>query len=156
MAAAATWYDVWKLLHVLAAIVWVGGALMLNILAWFAVRSPLPGRRAEFAREAEKVGMRLFAPAGLLLVIMGFVLVEKGEWGYHLWVILGLIAYGLSFLTGLLFIGPESGRIGKAIEAEGPDSPAVAARIDRILLVSRIELTILFLVVVDMVLKPGQ
>ena len=33
MAAAATWYDVWKLLHVLAAIVWVGGALMLNILA---------------------------------------------------------------------------------------------------------------------------
>lgn len=156
MAAAATWYDVWKLLHVLAAIVWVGGGLMLNILAALAIRSPLPGRRVELAREAEKVGMRLFAPMGLLLVIMGFVLVEKGEWGYHLWVILGLIAYGLSFLTGLLFIGPESGRIGKAIEREGPDSPAVAARIDRILLVSRIELTILFLVVVDMVLKPGQ
>ena len=156
MAAAATWYDVWKLLHVLAAIVWVGGALMLNILAALAIRSPLPGRRAEFAREAAKVGMRLFAPAGLLLVIMGFVLVEKGEWGYHLWVILGLVAYGLSFLTGLLFIGPESGRIGKAIEAEGPDSPAVASRIQRILLISRIELTILFLIVVDMVLKPGQ
>jgi uncharacterized membrane protein len=154
--AAATWYDIWKLLHVLAAIVWVGGALMLNILAWFALRSKLPGRRAEFAREAEKVGMRLFAPAGLLLVIMGFVLVEKGNWGYHLWVILGLIAYGLSFLTGLLFIGPESGRIGKAIETEGPESPTVAARIDRILLISRIELVILFLVVVDMVLKPGQ
>lgn len=156
MAAAATWYDVWKLLHVLAAIVWVGGALMLNILAALAIRSSLPGRRAEFAREAEKVGMRLFAPAGLLLVIMGFVLVEKGNWGYHLWVILGLVAYGLSFLTGLLFIGPESGRIGKAIEAEGPDSATVAARIDRILLISRIELVILFLVVVDMVLKPGQ
>ena len=156
MAAAATWYDFWKLLHVLAAIVWVGGALMLNILAVLAIRSPLPGRRAEFARDAEKVGMRLFAPTGLLLVIMGFVLVEKGGWGYHLWVILGLVAYGLSFLTGLLFIGPESGRIGKAIETEGPDSPAVAARIDRILLISRIELVILFLVVVDMVLKPGQ
>ena len=156
MAAAATWYDFWKLLHVLAAIVWVGGALMLNILAALAIRSKLAGRRAEFAREAEKVGMRLFAPTGLLLVIMGFVLVEEGGWGYHLWVILGLVAYGLSFLTGLLFIGPESGRIGKAIETEGPESPAVAARIDRILLVSRIELVILFLVVVDMVLKPGQ
>ena len=156
MAAAATWYDFWKLLHVLAAIVWVGGALMLNILAALAIRSPLPGRRAEFARDAEKVGMRLFAPTGLLLVIMGFVLVEKGGWGYHLWVILGLVAYGLSFLTGLLFIGPESGRIGKAIETEGAESPAVAARIDRILLISRIELVILFLVVVDMVLKPGQ
>ena len=156
MAAAATWYDFWKLLHVLAATVWVGGALMLNILAALAMRSKLPGRRAEFAQEAEKVGMRLFAPAGLLLVIMGFVLVEKGDWGYHLWVILGLVAYGLSFLTGLLFIGPESGRIGKAIAAEGPDSPAVAARIQRILLVSRVELAILFLIVVDMVLKPGQ
>jgi uncharacterized membrane protein len=154
--AIVTWYEIWKTIHVLGAVVWVGGALMLNVLAFFALRSALPGRRAEFAHEAEKVGMRLFAPAGLILVVMGFILVHQGHWGYHTWVILALVAYGLSFLTGIAFLGPESGRIAKVIQTEGPDSPAVAARIDRILLVSRVELAILLLVVVDMVLKPGQ
>ena len=152
---AVTWYQVWKTVHVLGAVVWVGGALMLNILASLAMRSPLPGRRAEFAREAEKVGLRLFAPTGLILVVVGFVLVHQGGWGYEPWVVLGIGAYALSFLTGLLFIGPESGRIGKLIEAEGDSSPAVVARIRRIFLISRIELAILLLVVIDMVIKPG-
>ena len=156
MLAIVTWYEVWKTLHVLAAVAWVGGALTLNVLAFFALRSQLPGRKAEFAREAEKVGMRLFLPAGVILVVMGFILVHQGQWGYHTWVILALVAYGLSFVTGAAFLGPESGRIGKAIAVEGPDSPAVAARINRIVLVSRIELVILLLIVVDMVLKPGQ
>jgi uncharacterized membrane protein len=154
--AIVTWYEVWKTLHVLAAVAWVGGALTLNVLAFFALRSQLPGRKAEFAREAEKVGMRLFLPAGVILVVMGFILVHQGQWGYHTWVILALVAYGLSFVTGAAFLGPESGRIGKAIAVEGPESPAVAARIHRIVLVSRIELVILLLIVVDMVLKPGQ
>jgi uncharacterized membrane protein len=153
---AVTSYEVWKTVHVLAAVVWVGGALTLNILAVLALRSPLPGRKAEFARDAEKVGLRLFAPMGLILVIVGFVLVHKGHWGYHTWVILALVAYALSFLTGLLFLGPESGRIGKLIEAEGDESPAVVARIKRIFLISRIELAILMLIVIDMVIKPGQ
>ena len=156
MLAIVTWYEVWKTLHVLAAVAWVGGALTLNVLAFFALRSQLPGRKAEFAHEAEKVGMRLFLPAGVILVVMGFILVHQGQWGYHTWVILALVAYGLSFVTGAAFLGPESGRIGKAIAVEGPDSPAVAARINRIVLVSRIELVILLLIVVDMVLKPGQ
>lgn len=156
MLAIVTWYEVWKTLHVLAAVAWVGGALTLNVLAFFALRSRLPGRKAEFAHEAEKVGMRLFLPAGVILVVMGFVLVHQGQWGYHTWVILALVAYGLSFVTGAAFLGPESGRIGKAIAVEGPDSPAVVARINRIVLVSRIELVILLLIVVDMVLKPGQ
>jgi uncharacterized membrane protein len=152
---AVTSYEVWKTIHVLAAVVWVGGALMLNILAELALRSPLPGRKAEFARHAERVGLRLFAPTGLILVIVGFVLVHQGDWGYEPWIVVALVAYALSFLTGLLFIGPESGRIGKLIETEGDASPAVVARISRIFLISRIELVILFLIVVDMVIKPG-
>jgi uncharacterized membrane protein len=147
---------VWKTIHVLTAVIWVGGAFTVQVLALFAMRSPLPGRKAEFAKEAEKVGMRVFGPASLILVVMGFILVQKGHWDYHTWVILALIAFALSFLTGIAFLGPESGRIAKAIAAEGPDSPAVIARINRILLVSRIELAILILIAIDMVIKPGQ
>jgi uncharacterized membrane protein len=156
MMLAVTTYEWVKAFHVLAAVVWVGGAAMVQVLALFALRSKLPGRKAEFAREAEWVGMKIFLPSTLLLVALGFYLVHDGHWGYHLWVILALVGFGLSFVTGLFFLGPESGRIAKAIEAEGPDSEAVALRIKRILVVSRIEVAILVLLVFDMVIKPGQ
>jgi uncharacterized membrane protein len=156
MMLAVTTYEWVKAFHVLAAVVWVGGAAMVQVLALFALRSKLPGRKAEFAREAEWVGMKIFLPSTLLLVALGFYLVHDGHWGYHLWVILALVGFGLSFVTGLFFLGPESGRIAKAIETEGPDSEAVALRIKRILVVSRIEVAILVLLIFDMVIKPGQ
>jgi uncharacterized membrane protein len=156
VALAVTTYEWAKAVHVLAAVIWVGGAAVVQVLALFALRSTLPGRKAEFAREAEWVGMKIFLPSTLLLIALGFYLVHEGHWGYHLWVILALVGFGLSFVTGLFFLGPESGRIAKAIDAQGPDSNEVAMRIKRILMVSRIEVAILIFLVFDMVIKPGQ
>jgi hypothetical protein len=68
-----------------------------------------------------------------------------------------VIVFGLSFALGAGFLGPESGRIAELIEKEGPDSPAVQARIRRILTISRCELVVLLIVIVNMVVKPvGQ
>jgi uncharacterized membrane protein len=155
MIAIVTTYTLLLAFHIFAAVVWVGGALMLNLLAILALRSELPGRQAEFAHEAEAVGMRLFAPTSLILLGLGFWLIHEGHWQYDLWIVLALIGFGLSFVTGIAFIGPESKRIGKAIQEHGPEAPEVVQRIRRILLVSRIELLILVLLVFDMVLKPG-
>jgi hypothetical protein len=41
------------------------------------------------------------------------------------------------------------------IEREGENSPEATARLQRIFLISRIELVLLILVVLDMALKPG-
>lgn len=120
MALAVTTYEWAKAVHVLAAVIWVGGAAVVQVLALFALRSKLPGRKAEFAREAEWVGMKIFLPSTLVLIGLGFYLVEDANWGYHLWVILALVGFGLSFVTGLFFLGPESKRIAEAIDAEGP------------------------------------
>ena len=57
--------------------------------------------------------------------------------------------------VGSSFLGPESGRIAKIVETEGAASPNAQARIKRIFLISRIELVLLLLVVIDMVVKPG-
>jgi uncharacterized membrane protein len=123
--------------------------------ALFALRSELPGRKAEFAREAEAVGLRVFAPASLVLLGLGFWLIHEGSWPYDTWIVLALIGFGFSFVTGIAFLGPESKRIAAAIDADGPDSPAVVSRIRRVLVVSRIELAILVLLVFDTVPKPG-
>jgi hypothetical protein len=61
----------------------------------------------------------------------------------------------VTFLAGALFFGPESGRIKKQIEAEGPTAPAVQARIQRILALSRADLMLLFLLIYDMSVKPA-
>jgi hypothetical protein len=68
----------------------------------------------------------------------------------------GLVIIALSILVGAGYLGPEAGRIAKATERDGVDSPEVQARIQRIFLVSRIELVFLLAVVFDMVVKPGM
>jgi uncharacterized membrane protein len=149
-------YELLLFVHVLAAVVWVGGALSLQVLAIRAERSADGGRVANIAREAEWVGSRVFLPSSIVLLLAGIGLTLEGDWGFTTpWVLLGLIAYGLSALTGSLFLGPESGRIGKMIADVGPQDPDVLARIKRIFLVSRIELVVLLFIVFDMTVKPG-
>jgi uncharacterized membrane protein len=149
------WYATWKALHVLTAIVWVGGALMIQLFAFRILRTNEGSRMAEFAKDVEVIGMRTFIPSSLILVILGFVLVHMGSWGYHFWVVFALVIFGVSFVTGSAFLGPESGRIGKLIDERGDDDAEVRLRIERILLFSRVELVLLALAAMDMVLKPG-
>ena len=142
--------------HIAAAIVWLGGGVAIQVLAIRANRTDDPARMTTIAHEAEWFGTRIFLPSSLLVLVLGIILTIDGPWDFgQTWIILALIGYGLSFLTGAAFLGPESGRIGKLLAAEGPDSPAVRARIQRIFLVSRIELVLLYLIVLDMVVKPG-
>jgi uncharacterized membrane protein len=158
MIATITTYQWLLSFHILTAVAWVGGALMLNLLATFAVRSTLPGRKAEFAHEAALVGERVFSPLSLILLGLGIWLIHQGHgaWKYStLWVTLGLVGWGLSFVVGVGFLAPQSKRIARAIAEHGPDSPQASQAIDRILLVARADAVLLVLIVLDMALKPG-
>ena len=150
-----TWYTFFKSLHVVAAAIWVGGAFIMQAYALRITRSNDARRTADFAKDTEVVSMRVFIPATwvLLLAAIGMMINLDWSWGQN-WVLLGLISWILSFVVGAGFLGPESGRIAKIIESEGPESPAAQARIRRILLISRLELVILLTVVVNMVVKP--
>jgi len=151
---AVSTYQWYLMVHIVMAVVWVGGAHMIQLLAARVLKANDPHRLAAFAKDVEVIGMRVFAPASLLLLVFGFLLVEEADIGYPFWVIFGLAVFALSFVTGVGFLGPESGRIGRLIEAEGADHPEVTHRIKRILLVSRVELLLLVLVVIDMTIKP--
>ena len=149
-------YEWLLFLHIAAAIVWLGGGVAIQVLAIRANRAVDPARMTTIAHEAEWFGTRIALPSSLTVLIVGIILTIDGPWDFgQTWIVLALIGFGLSFLTGAAFLGPESGRIGKLLAAEGPESPAVRARIQRIFLVSRIELVLLYLIVLDMVIKPG-
>jgi uncharacterized membrane protein len=150
-----TWYTFFKSLHVVAAAIWVGGAFIIQAYAFRILRSNDARRTVEFTKDTEIVSTRVFIPTTwvLLLAAIGMMVNLDLSWGQN-WVVLGLISWTLSFVVGAGLLGPESGRIGKIAEREGPESPAAQARIRRILLVSRLELVILLTVIVNMVVKP--
>jgi uncharacterized membrane protein len=152
-----TAFEFYLTVHLLAAIVWVGGAMVTQVFAARALGDPRPERLVTTARDIEFVGKTLFVPAAALVLIFGALLVhESGVYNFSDgWVLFALVVAAASFVVGVAYLAPESGRIATAIEQHGPDSQEVRDRITRILLISRIELLFLLLVVVDMVTKPG-
>jgi uncharacterized membrane protein len=150
-------YNVLLFVHILAAAVWIGGAVTIDVLASRAVRSGEPARIGTMSREAGFVGQRIIAPTSMVLLAMGLSMVAVNDaWTIgQAWIIIALVIFGLTFLAGILFFGPEARRLEKAIAERGADDPEVHRRFRRITAVSRIDLVLLLLVVADMVFKPG-
>ncbi len=108
------------------------------------------------AQEAEWIGLRIFFPASLLLLAAGIGLVVVGNWGFGTpWVLIGIGGMLFSAVVGATFLSPQSKQIGMLIEQKGTNDPEVVQRLGRVFLVSRIELAVLLLVVLDMTIKPG-
>ena len=154
-AWSGQWYTTWKSLHVLMAIIWIGGALMIQLFAFRVLKENDPGRMAAFTKDVEFIGMRTFVPSSLVLVVLGFVLMHQGHWAWHFWAIFAIVVWALSFVSGAFYLGPESGRISKLITEKGGVDAEVKRRIERILFHSRVELVLIALIAMDMVLKPG-
>jgi uncharacterized membrane protein len=151
-----TWYTFFKSVHVFAAAVWFGGAFMIQAFAFRILRTGDARRQAEFAKDSEVVGMRVFIPATWVLLLAGIGMMINLDWSWgQNWIVFGLIAFAASFAVGAGFLGPEGGRIAAVIERDGPESPEAQARIRRILLISRCELVVLLAVIVNMVVTPA-
>ncbi len=154
--AAITTYQWFLSVHVLAAVLWVGGGFTIQVLAIRASRANEGPRLASLTADIEWMGTRVFMPASLLLVVFGFLMIGEGDLDYEFWLVFPIVVWLASFFLGAGFLGPESGRLSKAIAEQGIDSPEARGRLARIFLFSRIELVFLLLVVLDMVLKPGS
>lgn len=150
-------HDWLLLIHILGAIVWLGGGFILAMLATRIARSSDPAEGASLARHGEWLGPRVFGPANIAVLATGLWLVGiEGEWTIgQLWIVLALIGFGISFLLGIFYYGPEGRRIGEAMRTEGPGGARTQALIRRNRTVSWLDLGVLFLLVADMVFKPG-
>jgi uncharacterized membrane protein len=149
------WYAFFKIVHVAGAVLWVGGGLTITILALWAERKQDPVEMATLARQAAFIGERVFAPVGLLVLLAGIAMVVNLHWGWGTsWIVAGLVGYTITFLTGMLVLGPQAKRIGRLIETKGAEDAETQAAIRRILLIARVDEGVLLLVVAIMVLKP--
>ena len=148
-------YEIWLFVHVLAAVIWVGGGFALNVIGTRLVKTSDPETLGAFARETAFIGQRIYAPASLVLFAAG-VAMTLDVWSFRqLWIAIGVAGFLYSFVTGAGIIGPLSGRTGKLIAEKGAHDPQVLANIRKLFLFGRIELVVMIVVIAAMTLKPG-
>jgi len=150
-----TLYDWLLFLHVLTAMVWVGGGVMLAVLAARVVRDPDPGAVGRFTGSLRVLGPLVLAPATVAVLGLGMWLVVDSEaWDFgQLWVQLGLGLFVAAFLVGAVW---QSRSALAATRAAGREDDAEARRQLRRWLAGYLLIVALLVVAVwDMTTKPG-
>jgi uncharacterized membrane protein len=155
----SSWYLAFKAVHVVFAVVWIGGGLLLTTLGLIAERQGDPAGKTAVARQAALVGDKVFTPSSLLVLASGIAMMlnDTGDlaWDWEsFWVVFGLLGFASTFTIGIGILSPMAKKVRGLMQTVGPDAPETQAAISQILLVARVDVAVLMLVVVDMVAKP--
>jgi hypothetical protein len=137
--------------------VWIGAGFLSLVLATTYDRESDEMAIRRFLHDQEWLAMKLFVPASLIVVVMGIALViESDAWTFdYLWIVLGLVGYAATFVTGFFLLRPASERIGADMEQQGGRlTPELRVRIRKLIVMARVDYVTFALVVLDMVVKP--
>ena len=120
-----SWYEFLLFFHIAMAVIWVGGAAMIQFFALRAIMKAtgpgadgrvLPATSSGSATASSFRRRCSHVVSGLWLVI------DSDFWGFgDDWIVIGLILFAITFLAGALFFGPEAGRIQKLDRGRGAD-----------------------------------
>ena len=150
-----TWYELWLFLHILGAVVWVGGATAMQVFGILTKRAADPAKSAFFAGNASFTVLSIFLPASVLIIASGIGLAETGNWDWgEPFIVWGLVLWAIVSLVAFGFLGRAMGRAGVQLAAEGP-SPALGLRMRNLVWLSRVLLAVLVVIVFLMTVKPG-
>lgn len=147
------WYTGAKFLHIVFAIMWLGGGLCVTVLAMRAERANDDAELMRVIQSVVYLSPRLIVPASALTLVFGLVMVWLGQSFTDLWIIIGLTGFALTFAIGTGLIKPTTDRIAEIVAREGA-SPAAVAQAKRLLRVVKFDMVLLYTIVADMVLKP--
>jgi uncharacterized membrane protein len=149
-------YQVYLAIHVISVVIWVGGDITLTTLGIVFERRQDTGALAELGKMGAWIGTRVYTPALFVVIGFGIALMHERslDWG-QFWVIFGLIGWAIAATVGVGFVGPELGRIDKAVQEFGPASPEVGRRVKRLFAIFRFDTALLALIVLDMTAKPS-
>jgi hypothetical protein len=152
-----TWYEFLLFIHISGAIVWIGAGVLSLLLATTYDRESDELAIKRFLHDQEWLAMKLFVPASLVTVVFGIALViESDAWSFsYLWIVIGLIGYAATFVTGFFFLRPESEKIGAEMERHGGRlTPELRVKIRKLIVMARVDYLTFAVVVLDMVVKP--
>ena len=147
------WYLASKFLHVVAAVIWIGGAFIMIMFGVKAERSRDEAELVGAVRQVAWAAERIYVPSSIATLVFGLITTWLGALWADLWVILGLIGVAATIGMGILMLTPRAKK-AEAGFASGGATPAVIAISRELLTIAKFDLVLLFTVVADMVLKP--
>lgn len=155
MTPIATLHQWLVFVHVLAAMVWVGGLVALSALGTSVLRTGEHDAVARFVGSFRVVGPLVLTPAAVLVLLVGIWLVlDSDAWSFgQTWVWLALVLLAAAVLVGAAFLGRVATAAERAVEA-GDDATAVQ-QLRRWSWGVRLILVLLVVTTWDMIFKPG-
>ncbi|MDP5084372.1 MAG: DUF2269 family protein [Yoonia sp.] len=149
-----TSYDIAVTIHIVCVILWVGGGITLLLGAELARRRRGASGVLPIVDTVALLGPTFFVPLSLLTLLSGVAAAWVGPGFSHLWVLLGLIGFAATFLTGFVVIKPRAEEIS-VLMADADTQPAVLLQksVD-LMTIARFDYVVLVLVVLVMALKP--
>lgn len=145
-------YTIVKYVHVLGAIAWIGGGVTLCFLSILAVRANDEAGMLGALKNVGVLANRWFVPASLITLICGIAMAFIGGLWEQGWIVLGLLGFAATFVTGHFGLRPLAEKIGARAAAGDISGAADEGR--KMLQVAKFDYTMLFMVVADMVFKP--
>jgi len=148
-----TKHELYKLIHLTAIIVWVGGGILAAIFTERAKKSE-PAHKLGFARDMEFVAKKVFAPAAGVALLFGILMVLESDSieFSQAWIVIGIAGILISMGLGMSYLGPQA---TKLVDELAAGNPAADDRLNTISLVARVDVAILLGVIVVMIAKPG-
>lgn len=153
-AVLATLSDWLLVLHVLGAMVWLGGLVVLAVLSTVALRRS-DGDVGRFVGSLRVVGPLALAPSVALVLAFGiWLVVDSSAWSFgQTWLVVALALFACAFLVGAAFMGRTA--IAAERAAAAGDSARASQLLQRWSWGVRLVVVLLVAVTADMVVKPG-
>jgi uncharacterized membrane protein len=152
---AASLYDWLLFVHIVAAMVWVGGLVALSVLATLVHRGADHDAISRFVGSLRVFGPVVLAPAALALLGFGiWLVVDADAWDFgQTWILLALGVFIAAFLVGAVFQSRSALAAQRAVAA-GDDGEAIR-HLARWSWGMRLIVLLLVVATWDMVFKPG-
>lgn len=150
-------FETLKIVHILAAIAWIGGALMLSVLFARTRSASDTAGLTNLLDQSEFLGRAYFNPAGILTLVAGVWMVIEGDFEFsEAWISIGFLGIIAGVVLGAAYYPRQIRAARSAIEGgSGLSDSGVSGPLDKLRLATSAELLLLAFVVWAMVVKPG-
>ena len=147
-------YELLLFAHVVAAAAWYGAALLSLVLVELSVRRADTPNILKLGEYEDTIANVLFIPSSLIVLVAGIALVLDGPWSFaDGWVAAGLGLLIAIFILGVALIVPAGKKL-KGLAGSGGGPEALQAQINRIRVLSWIDVALLTVAFFVMTTKP--
>ncbi len=149
-----TVYNLFKFLHIVGAIGWIGGVVTFSILSARVAREKDQAVLEAMTGLMRFNGMVVIGPASGLTLIAGIVMIAVSGLGVPLWVIWGFAAIIVSVALGATLIRRANEEVREMAARAEPGEQRLSGLQQRLLTLNIINVLLLLSAVWAMVFKP--